>query len=70
MLHKFVRLSSELSPENLMADGERPRAAARRIERALRAKWAALEKEVGRPVSEDEVWTAFMPKARSGVTFR
>jgi hypothetical protein len=70
MLMKFVRLAGELSPENLMADGERPVTAAKRIERAIKVKWAALERELGRPISEDEVWTEFMRRPRSGVTFR
>jgi hypothetical protein len=70
MLTKFVRLAGELSPENLMADGERPAAAAKRIERAIKVRWAALERELGRPVSEDEVWAQFTRRPRSGVTFR
>jgi hypothetical protein len=54
-LRAFVRILTELSPENLMMDGERSLDAARRIERSLRARWAALETELGRTVTEDEI---------------
>jgi len=64
LLDAFIRISNELSPENLMCDGERSAAAARRVAKALKARWAALEREAGRKVSEDEVWNAFVSRYR------
>lgn len=53
---KFLDLACDLSPENLTCDGELPRSKVlQRLER-LRREWAGLEKEIGRKVSEDEVW--------------
>jgi hypothetical protein len=62
----FMHLVSALSPENLHADGERTRAAARELERVIRRRWAELEAEVGRTVTEDEIWGAYlsMPRPR------
>ena len=60
MVERFMAIAGALSPENLMADGERTHAAAARIKRSLTARWKALEAEVGRKVSEDEVLSAFM----------
>lgn len=70
LIEEFMSILNALSPENLMADGERPMAAARRIERALKARWKAAEKKLGRTVTEDEVWRMFITTPRSGVTFR
>lgn len=52
----FLNLACALSPENLCCDGELSRAETNRRYRALMVKWHALEKGVGRKVSEDEVW--------------
>jgi hypothetical protein len=65
MLAQFIAIETQLSPENLMADGERPAAAAERIKRSLRARWKALEAEVGRPVGADEVWEQYMETRRA-----
>ena len=53
---QFAILACQLSPENLHCDGEISRAEAKRRERALLAKWSELERRVGRPVDEAEVW--------------
>jgi hypothetical protein len=67
MVERFMAIAGALSPENLMADGERTHAAAARIKRSLLARWTALEAEVGRgAVTEDEVWGAFMASRRRG----
>ena len=47
---------SRLSPENLAADGERPRYQQRRLGTQLRRKLAALFTELGRRVDEDEAF--------------
>lgn len=53
---KFLRLASELSPENLCCDGElRGRALQAKANR-LHAEWRALEREAGRSVDEGETW--------------
>jgi hypothetical protein len=53
----FQDLSIQLSPEFLYADGERSPMAAARLQKSLKRQWAALERIVGRPVTEDEAWT-------------
>lgn len=65
-LERFMRIVNALSPENLHCDGEISRAQARRKAAGLRAQWKALEAEVGRAVSEDEVWNQFVitPRGR------
>jgi hypothetical protein len=53
----FSSLAGQLSPENLSCDGElRGRALQTKANR-LRREWAALEKQVGRKVTEDETWS-------------
>lgn len=56
---QFVRLASNLSPENLSCDGELSRAQVRKRYTELTRQWKALEKQVGRQVTENEVWTWF-----------
>jgi hypothetical protein len=53
---KFGDLACALSPENLHCDGEISAAQARTKERAIRKEWTALERQVGRRVTENEVW--------------
>lgn len=53
---KFGNLACALSPENLHCDGEISAAQARTKYRQLMKEWAALEKQVGRKVTENEVW--------------
>lgn len=52
---QFMRLTNELSPENLHCDGEISRADANRKYMHLMKQWHALEAQVGRAVSEYEV---------------
>lgn len=58
LLKRFLQLSAALSPENLTADGERSPREVRARHRQLQSAWKNLEREAGRPVSEDEVWRA------------
>jgi len=53
---QFMNLVCALSPENLHCDGEISVAAANRKYRSLMRAWRALEAQLGRKVSEDEVW--------------
>ena len=55
---QFLNLACALSPENLTCDGELSRTAVRQRYRKLMQQWRALETEVGRKVSEDEVWAS------------
>ena len=55
---KFLSLSSRLSPENLTCDGEISRAQANQRYRVIMREWKILEKEVGRKVTEDEIWSS------------
>jgi hypothetical protein len=66
-VNEFIAIESALSPENLMRDGERPMAAARRIKASLVRRWKELEAVVGRPVSADEVWNAYLARPRVGL---
>ena len=61
---EFSILASALSPENLSCDGERSASEVRKRHADLVRKWNSLERRVGRPVSEDEVWR--QPKRRTG----
>lgn len=54
--NEFRSLASQLSPENLHCDGEITAAQARTRYRAIMKRWRALEKALGRKVSEDEAW--------------
>ena len=59
-LHKFFDLVGELSPENLHEDGEISIQQARQKERRLLRQWNILENEVGRRVTEEEVWKEWL----------
>lgn len=54
--NEFRSLANQLSPENLHCDGEITRAQAQRRYRSIMKRWRALEKTLGRKVSEDEAW--------------
>lgn len=54
---KFLDLYCALSPENLSCDGELPEDQVREQKAVLRKQWQALEAEMGRDVSDDEVET-------------
>lgn len=62
LLKAFMNLASRLSPENLHCDGEISRTEARGRERIIRSEWRSLEGKLGRKVSEDEVWRAFLAR--------
>lgn len=53
---RFIDLVCALSPENLSCDGELSYRQVREREASLRSQWETLEIEVGRSVSEDEVY--------------
>lgn len=61
---KFEDLACQLSPENLSCDGEISKSEADREYRKLMKEWHALEKEVGRTVTEEEVWALAWEKER------
>ena len=52
---RFMKLASDLSPENLYCDGELSHTEAQRKAAHIRREWRALEAEYGREVSEEEV---------------
>ncbi len=54
---EFLSLASRLSPENLHCDGEISRAQANKRRAQINREWRDLETQVGRKISEDEVWT-------------
>jgi hypothetical protein len=51
----FSSLTSQLSPENLHCDGEASKSYVNQKLRTIRKEWKALEKKVGRKVSEHEI---------------
>jgi len=53
---QFKDLACDLSPENLCCDGLLSPAQTRKRYKQIMKKWHELEKEVGHPVSEDDVW--------------
>ena len=53
---KFLKLASELSPENLTCDGELSRGQVNIKYKRLKKQWLRLERVVGRSVTESEVW--------------
>ena len=53
---RFSELSSSLSPENLHCDGEISNAEANRKYNRLMKEWHKLEDQVGREVTESEIW--------------
>lgn len=55
--NKFFSLVSRLSPENLHMDGEASKSQVIKRLREIKREWRALEKELGRKVYEDEIWS-------------
>jgi len=53
---QFLSMACELSPENLYCDGEISSAQAQRKYQDIMKRWHKLESEVGRTVSEQEIW--------------
>lgn len=58
----FLRLATALSPENLFCDGEVSIQEGKRRARRIVKEWRALEKKVGRRVSESEVWDGVLAR--------
>jgi hypothetical protein len=56
IMKKFLVLACRLSPENLTCDGEISRTEVRKRYAQIMREWKALEKTIGRRVTEDEVW--------------
>lgn len=54
--NQFIDLSCQLSPETLTCDGELSKAECHRRYNELMRQWRLLERKVGRPVDEDEVF--------------
>jgi hypothetical protein len=54
---EFQNLACRLSPENLTCDGECSQAESNRKYRTLTNRWKELEKQVGRKVSENELYS-------------
>lgn len=55
-LAAFGQLANRLSPENLHCDGEISRAQAMKRKKQILQEWDALEKKVGRQVTESEIY--------------
>jgi hypothetical protein len=60
IFQKFLKLATDLSPENLSCDGELPFREVQKRFNALRRKWKMLEDIVGRKVTEEEIWLRHM----------
>ncbi len=56
IMQDFDNLASRLSPENLCCDGELSRTQVNQRLAQIKREWKALEKELGRKVTEDEVF--------------
>lgn len=54
---KFLGLACDLSPENLSCDGELSLAQVKKRRAALMKQWGQLERELGRVVTEAEVFS-------------
>ena len=63
LLKKFLDIALSLEPENLTCDGELPQSEVRRKYNSLTKEWKKLEKQVGRTVTQEEVWEASFPRS-------
>jgi hypothetical protein len=54
----FLNLVFALSPESLTCDGECSRAEVKVRHAKIMARWRDAERQLGRAVTEDEVWSA------------
>jgi hypothetical protein len=59
MYKKFADLANSLTPENLARDGEATQEETETEYYKLKKEWETLEKQVGRKVSEDEIWQRY-----------
>lgn len=64
MQEKFSVLNFRLEPENLSCDGEISMTAQKRRYAVIMREWKSLEKQVGRKVTQDEVWQIELAKIR------
>lgn len=64
LYQKFLNLCGQLSPENLHCDGECSAAQVRTRLAQIKKQWRALEVQVGRKVTEDEVWGIYLQKSK------
>lgn len=60
--NKFLDLCGQLSPENLHCDGECSASQVRTRLAQINKQWRALEAQLGRKVTEDEVWGIYLKK--------
>lgn len=60
IMNSFVDLTFKLSPENLTCDGELSKRQVKTKLRKLKAEWKRLEKQLGKSMSESEVWAWYM----------
>jgi hypothetical protein len=60
----FLNLCGELSPENLTCDGELSASQVRTRLAQIHKRWRALEAQIGRKVTEDEVWGIYLQKSK------
>ena len=64
LYQKFLNLCGQLSPENLSCDGECSAAYVRARLAQIRKQWRSLEAQVGRKVTEDEIWGIYLQKTK------
>jgi hypothetical protein len=55
----FENMCFALEPENLYSDGEASPSEVKKRLKALKTQWKALEKTVGRTVTQEEVWASW-----------
>ena len=65
---KFLDLACALSPENLSCDGMASPSQMKRRSREINTQWVELEAQVGRKVSEQEVWDTLIEQEKKGWT--
>lgn len=69
LLDRFIALAARLSPENLHADGEISASQAAAKRKRIMEDWRKLEAELGRSVSEEEVWSACQSRQQIATNF-
>lgn len=56
IMEKFAVLVQEMSPENLTCDGELSQSRVKQKMKKLNKQWLRLERDLGRTITESEVW--------------
>jgi len=64
LYQKFLTLCSQLSPENLTCDGELSASQVRVRVARINKEWKSLEAQLGRKVTEDEIWGIYLSKQK------